>query len=254
MYHVHESSDNRLSSVTVAASDESLVVAAQNGEHWAYVELCRRYRKLMFGIVQRITRNSHDTEDILQDAWMRGFVHIRTFNGRAAFPTWLSRIAINSALMMIRKSHWRMEASLDDYGDLDVSVRLEIAEPLYGPEETLLRKERQLLVRKAIKSLPPRLRRVVELRQYIDASLKEMAAITGISVPAIKSRLVRAKRALRKHLEQDIGNQYQPLEISQLAGLCKSVPSTGNNLHLSGCRTNELPRKSREREPWLDKQ
>ena len=202
MYHVSESSDNQLSGVTVAASDESLVVTAQNGGHWAYVELCRRYRKLMFGIVQRITRNSHDTEDVLQDAWMRGFVHIKTFDGRAAFSTWLGRIAINSALMMVRKSRWRMEASLDDYGDLDVSSRLEIVERSYGPEETLLRKERQLRLRQAIKRLPPRLRRVVELRQYIDASLKEIATITGISVPAIKSRLARARRALRRHLEQ----------------------------------------------------
>ena len=254
MYHVPESSDNQLSGLTVAASDELLVVIAQNGSHWAYVELCRRYRKLMFGIVQRITRNSHDTEDILQDAWMRGFVHIRTFDGRAAFPTWLSRIAINSALMMIRQSHWRMEASLDDYSDHEVSGRLEIVEPSYGPEETLLCKERQLLIRKAIKSLPPRLRRVIELRQYIDASLKEMAAITGISVSAIKSRLARARYALRKHLEQDIENQYQPSKTSKVIGLFKSIPSTGNNLHLSGCRTDDLPRKLRKREPWLDKQ
>ena len=202
MYHVPETSDNQLPGVTVAASDESLVVTAQNGGHWAYVELCGRYRKLMFGIVQRITRNSQDTEDVLQDAWMRGFIHIRTFDGRAAFSTWLARIAINSALMMVRKRRWRMEASLDDCGDPDVSGRLEVVEPSYGPEETLLRKERQLLVRQAIESLPPSLRRVVELRQSIDASLKEMATITGISVPATKSRLARARCVLRKRLEQ----------------------------------------------------
>ena len=201
MYPLPESSDHQVPGA-IRASDESLVEMAQNGEHWAYVELCGRYRELMFCIVQRITRNSHDTEDVLQEAWMRGFVHIRRFDGRAAFSTWLTRIAINSALMMLRKRRWHKETSLDDQKDSDVSGRLEITEPSNGPEATLLRKERLLLVRQAIDGLPPSLRRVAELRQLMDGSLKEMATLTGISVPATKSRLARARFAIRKHLEK----------------------------------------------------
>jgi RNA polymerase sigma-70 factor, ECF subfamily len=201
LYPLPGTSDHQVPAATTA-SDESLLETAQNGGHWAYVELCGRYRELMFCIVHRITKNSHDTEDVLQDAWMRGFVHIRTFDGRAAFSTWLTRIAINSALMMLRKRRWHLEASLDDQKDSDVSGRLEIAEPSDGPEDTLLRKERLLLVRQAIDGLPPSLRRVAELRQSTDGSLKEMATLTGISVPATKSRLARARFALRKHLEK----------------------------------------------------
>src|SRR5580704_12567839 len=106
VYPLLRTSDHQVPGATIA-SDESLVETAQNGGHWAYVELCGRYRESMFRIVQRITKNSHDTEDVLQDAWMRGFVHIRTFDGRAAFSTWITRIAINSALMMLRKRRWR---------------------------------------------------------------------------------------------------------------------------------------------------
>jgi len=201
VYPSPESSDHQVPGA-IRASDESLVGMAQNGEHRAYVELCGRYRELIFCIVQRITRNSHDTEDVLQEAWMRGFVHIRTFDGRAAFSTWLTRIAINSALMMLRKRRWHVEASLDDQKDSEVSGRLEIVEPSNGPEDTLLCKERLLLVRQAIDGLPPSLRRVAELRQSTDGSLKEMATLTGISVPATKSRLARARFALRKHLEE----------------------------------------------------
>ena len=201
MYPSPENSDHQVPGA-IRASDESLVEMAQNGEHWAYVELCGRYRELMFCIVQRITRNSHDTEDVLQEAWMRGFIHIRTFDGRAAFSTWLTRIAINAALMMLRKRHRHLEASLDDQKDSDVSGRLEIVEPSNGPEDTLLHKERQLLVRQAIDGLPPTLRRVAELRQSTGGSLKEVAALTGISVPATKSRLARARYALREHLEK----------------------------------------------------
>lgn len=186
----------------MAASDESLVEAAQNGAHSAYVELCGRHREPMFGIVQRITKNSHDTEDALQDAWMRGFVHIRTFDRRAAFSTWLTRIAINSALMMLRKKRWYLETSLDDPKDSDVSGRLEIVEPSNGPEAALLCKERLLMIRQAIDVLPPSLRSVAELRHSTDRSLKEIATLTGISVPAAKSRLARARFALRKHLKQ----------------------------------------------------
>jgi RNA polymerase sigma-70 factor, ECF subfamily len=201
VYPLPGTSDHQMP-VVATASDESLVEIAQNGGHWAYVELCGRHRKLMLRTVQRITKNSHDTEDVLQDAWMRGFVHIRTFDGRAAFSTWLTRIAINSALMMLRKRRWHLEAPLDDQKDSDVSARWEIVEPSHGPEDALLRKERLLLVRRAIDGLPPSLRLVAELRQSTDGSLKEMATLTGISVPAAKSRLARARFALRKHLEQ----------------------------------------------------
>ena len=196
------SKDDPLPGVMMSASDESLVEIAQDGAHWAYIELCGRHRELMFDIVQRITKNCHDTEDVLQDAWMRGFVHIRTFDGRAAFSTWLTRIAINSALMMLRKRRWHLEDSLDDDSASDAGNRTEILESSYGPEETLIRRERQLMVRQAIKTLPPSLRCVAELRQSTDISLKEMATITGISVPATKSRIARARCALRKHLEQ----------------------------------------------------
>jgi RNA polymerase sigma-70 factor (ECF subfamily) len=201
LYPLPGTSDHQISAATTG-SDESLVKIAQNGEHWAYVELCGRYRELMFCIVQRITKNSHDTEDVLQEAWMSGFVHIRTFDGRAAFSTWLTRIAINSALMMLRKRRWHLEASLDDHESLDVNAWLEIVEPSYGPEEALLRREKLLRVRQAIDGLPPSLRKVAELRQSTDGSLKEMATLTGISVPATKSRLARARFALRKHLEK----------------------------------------------------
>ena len=113
LYLLPGTRDHQMPGATTA-SDESLVETAQNGEHWAYVELFGRYRDLISCVVQRITKNSHDTEDVLQDAWMRGFVHIRRFDGRAAFSTWLTRIAINSALMMLRKRRWHKETSLDD--------------------------------------------------------------------------------------------------------------------------------------------
>jgi RNA polymerase sigma-70 factor, ECF subfamily len=183
-------------------SDESLVVRAQNGECWAYTELCRRHRVLVSSIVQRITKNSHDTEDVLQDCWMKAFVHIKTFDGRSSFSTWLTRIAINSALMILRKRRWHLEASLDDQGDADLMRPLEVAEPSDDPEEYLIRLERQLRVRRAIQGLPPSLRKVTEIRQSLDISVQELAAMTGLSISAAKSRLRRARIALREPLQR----------------------------------------------------
>src|SRR5271156_3763457 len=183
------------------ASDEFLVATAQNGGNWAYAELCERYRPLMFHIVHRITRNSHDTEDVIQDALMKAFVHIRTFDGRSAFSTWLTRIAINCALMLIRKRGCHQEDSLDDHGDTRRRGLLEIVEPAHNPEEHYIRIERQLRVRQAIRRLSPTLRNVAEIRQSQDGSIKEIAMIAGLSVSATKSRLRRARLALRQSLE-----------------------------------------------------
>jgi RNA polymerase sigma-70 factor (ECF subfamily) len=183
-----------------AVCDNSLVAAAQGGAHHAYVELCLRHREMVFRTVQRITRNREDSEDVLQESWMRGFVNIRKFDGRSAFSTWLTRIAINAALMLLRKRRGIHEQSLDDHLEPDHPRIREIQEPSENPEARLLVREEQLLVRRAIRRLPPRLRLVVELRQAQEGSIQEIAVVAGISVAATKSRLLRAKLALRRPL------------------------------------------------------
>ena len=91
-------------------SEAQLVTWARNGEQLACAELCRRHREKVLGVVWRITRNLDDAEDVLQDSWMRAFTHIGTFDGRSAFSTWVTRIAINSALGMIKKSGKHIES------------------------------------------------------------------------------------------------------------------------------------------------
>jgi RNA polymerase sigma-70 factor (ECF subfamily) len=148
-------------------SDSSLVVAAQSGVHQAYVELCLRHREMVFRTVHRITRNLEDAEDVLQESWMRGFMHIRAFDGRSAFSTWLTRIAINAALMLLRKRRSVHEYSLDQTLEPNHPRIPEIQEPGQNPEER---------------------------------SIEDIAAVAGISVAATKSRLLRAKVALRRPL------------------------------------------------------
>ena len=101
----------------MTTSDALLATEARNGDDLAYAELCRRHREMVFRTVLRITRNMDDAEDIVQDSWMRGFTHIGTFDGRSEFSTWVTRIAINSALTMIRRRRTKKEYSLDDPSD-----------------------------------------------------------------------------------------------------------------------------------------
>jgi RNA polymerase sigma factor (sigma-70 family) len=185
-----------------AASDVLLVTWAKNGEHLAYVELCRRHREMVFRVALKITRNRGDAEDVLQDSWMRALTHIGSFDGRSTFSTWVTRIAINSALMILRKRRTRREFSLDDPIDPGDCRVTEILEPSRNPEERCLETERIRLVRQAIKRLPSKLRTAIEICQAQDGSLSDLAMLAGVSLPTMKSRLLRAKLKLREPLSR----------------------------------------------------
>jgi RNA polymerase sigma-70 factor (ECF subfamily) len=130
-------------------------------------------------------------------------VHVKDFQERSSFPTWLTRIAINSALMILRKKRGCFEIPID--GPDDSTGNYERWEPralTEDPESRYVRRERERLLREAILRLPQVFRDVVELRQAREYSTQEIAQALGISVPAVKSRLSRAKSALRTSLLQ----------------------------------------------------
>jgi RNA polymerase sigma factor (sigma-70 family) len=197
-----ESGLGRSASSLTNTSDALLATAARNGDHLAYVELCRRHREMVFRTVLRITRNIDDAEDILQDSWMRAFAHIGTFDGRSEFSTWVTRIAINSALTMLRRRRTKKECSLDDPVDSENCKVKEMSEPSRNPEERCLETERIRLVRQAIKRLPSKLRTAIEIRQAQDGSVSDLAMLAGVSLPTMKSRLVRARLRLREPLSK----------------------------------------------------
>jgi RNA polymerase sigma-70 factor, ECF subfamily len=182
-----------------AATDDVLVVAAKSGNHPAFVELWKRYSNIAFKMAYRIMGNRDDAEDVIQDAWMKAYAHLETFDGRAKFSTWLTRIAINSALMALRRRRARPEASMEIM-DGETWQPREIADPAKDVEELYARHEKVEHLRQAICGLKPALRDVVEIHQSIDGSVKEIAELAGISVAATKSRLLRARSILRRSL------------------------------------------------------
>lgn len=180
-------------------SDEMLVSMAKSGDANAFVELSKRHAGKVFQAAYRITRNRQDAEDALQDSFLKAFMHVKDFQERSSFSTWLTRIAMNSALMMLRKKRHGFEISIDSAdGHAGNFETCELRSPIENPESRYVRREREL--REAIVRLPQVFRDVVELRQAREYSTREIAQALGISVPAVKSRLSRAKSALRTSL------------------------------------------------------
>jgi RNA polymerase sigma-70 factor (ECF subfamily) len=182
-----------------AATDEVLVGAAKLGDRPAFAELWERYSNTAFKVAYRITKNRDDAEDVIQDAWMKAYVHLTTFDGRAKFSTWLTRIVINSGLMTLRRKRSHLETSME-ITDGKTWQQWEIADHTKDVEELYARQERIERLKRAICRLQPTLRNVVEIHQSNDRSVKEIADLAGLSVAATKSRLLRARRALRKDL------------------------------------------------------
>jgi len=165
----------------------------------SFDELIAPHAKKIFRTAYRITRNREDAEDAMQDALLQSFLHFEDFDGRAAFGTWLTRIAINSSLMILRKRRNARTVPLDGASDPEDSKAFqEVRDPAPDAEERHLQKERETTLRHAINALRPSLRSVVELGHLGERSMRETAEIIGVSVSAAKARLFHARKALRK--------------------------------------------------------
>jgi len=183
--------------VKVSAQEEKLLSAAMAGHEWAFIELCySHFRRILFTLY-RITKNREDAEDVFQDSVLKAFVHFGDFNRASSFATWLTRISVNSALMILRKRRVRPEVSTDAPIDESASpLQWEIADRSPNPEEYCIQSENRRRLHSAISKLPPSYRRAFEIRLRSDRSLKEIAEEVGITIAATKSRLMRARKAL----------------------------------------------------------
>ena len=180
-------------------AEKSLVEAAKGGHSTAFGTLCERHAQQLLRAAHRITRNREDSEDAVQDALLRAFVHLRDFDGRSSFSTWLTRIAINSALMILRKKRTSLESAMvgaDDFGPDGPGY--EVPDRAPNPERRYAQSEEERILKRAIHSLRPSLREVVEIQQLQERSMRETARAMCISVGAAKGRLFHAKAALRK--------------------------------------------------------
>jgi RNA polymerase sigma-70 factor, ECF subfamily len=185
-----------------AGTDETTLVAqSREGDTRAFGELVRRYEGKIFRLAQHVTQNREDAEDVLQETFMKAYEHLDQFKGDSKFYTWIVRIAVNQALMKLRRRKTDKSVSLDETIDTgEDTVMREIAAWDEDPEQQFSREELGGILDTAIQSLEPPYRSVFVLRDIEELSTEETAEALGLSVPAVKSRLLRARLQLREKL------------------------------------------------------
>jgi RNA polymerase sigma-70 factor (ECF subfamily) len=178
-----------------------LVEKARKGDAGSFSLLLRRYEGKIFRLAMNITQNREDAEDVLQEAFLKAYEHLDQFQGNSRFYTWIVRIAVNQALMKLRKRRSDRAVSLDEQIDTgeDTVVR-EIAAWDPDPEERFSREELHGILTGAIDELSPIYRTVFTLRDVDGLSTEETAEVLDLTVPAVKSRLLRARLQLRDKL------------------------------------------------------
>jgi RNA polymerase sigma-70 factor, ECF subfamily len=192
--------------------DTLLVLAACSGDSYAFVKLSKPHSKRVLLTLYRITKNWQDAEDALQEALMKAFLHLDSFQGKANFSTWFTSIAVNSALMLLRKRRNVLEIALDNPDEVGAYPELNLKDSRDNPEQCFERQQRSNLIQSGILQLPPALRKVVELHHSKDLSNKEIAQCLGISLAATKSRLLRARKALRIYVQREAGRSPTRVE------------------------------------------
>ncbi|MBV9342746.1 MAG: sigma-70 family RNA polymerase sigma factor [Acidobacteria bacterium] len=185
-------------------SDElALVQAARAGDVGAFEELVRRYDRNIFRIAQHITQNREDAEDVVQDAFFKAYSNLNQFQGQSKFYTWLVRIAVNEALMKLRRRRPERTVSLDeDVKTEDDTVPREVADWSPNPEQQYTQAELREILDRTIHGLPASFRTVFVLRDVEGLSTEETAEALDLSIPAVKSRLLRARLQLRSRLSK----------------------------------------------------
>jgi RNA polymerase sigma-70 factor, ECF subfamily len=183
--------------------DVALVARAKAGDTPAFEQLVRQYDRQIYRTALHITQNREDAEDITQDVFFKAFQKLEQFQGNSKFSTWLVRIAVNESLMRLRRRKTSKTVSMDqDVETEEGAIPRDFAEWRPNPEQIFSQSELGDILRKTIAGLPPGFRTVFTLRDIENLSTEETAEALGLSVPAVKSRLLRARLQLRERLSR----------------------------------------------------
>jgi RNA polymerase sigma-70 factor (ECF subfamily) len=200
----HQYADAQRLNIASRGEEAILVLASRNGDPHAFEILVGRYQRRILAVARRFTRNREDAEDIAQQSFQKAFIHLRKFEGKSCFSTWLTRIAINEALMLLRRGRGLREVSIDDLsGNEETAVWLEMADSRAGPESAFLQNEQIRILSEAMDKLTPGIRTAIELRELGELSTKEAARVMGVSAAAVKARVFHGRKKLHQVLMRE---------------------------------------------------
>jgi RNA polymerase sigma-70 factor (ECF subfamily) len=187
----------------VPERDAALVAAAKTGDGRAFELLVRRNEGKIFSLAQRMTRNREDAEDVVQQSFQKAFINLKKFEGHSLFSTWLTRIAINEALMLLRRKRGSREVPIAESSTEDgAALPLDFPDSGPNPEDSCLQREQERILCAAVNELKPGLRKAIELRELGELSTGETAQVMGLSVGAVKARVFHGRRKLRQTLKR----------------------------------------------------
>jgi RNA polymerase sigma-70 factor, ECF subfamily len=189
---------------TSKSSDEALVAATKRGDTLAFEELVLRHKQRVLAVAQRITNNREDAEDVAQESFHKAFVHLDAFQEKSRFSTWLTRIAMNEAFMLLRRRRGFLEVLPESPDDGVESGSEVFVDRNPNPEESCWRRERTQLLTEAINRLGPTIRGAILLRDIEERSIQETARILGASITAVKARVFQGRRKLRQSMHRGL--------------------------------------------------
>jgi RNA polymerase sigma-70 factor (ECF subfamily) len=185
-------------------SDIELINRALSGDQQAYCDILKRYRAPLYNLLYRMVRDKMETEDLVQEAFIKAFGSLDTFNDEYAFSTWLYKIAINNCIDHFRKRKLKTFSLDKPIDSQDGEIRREFPDATYQPDKALLSKEKDKLIEEAIQSLPEKYRISIVLRHSEDKSYEEISEILKIPLGTVKARIFRAREMLKKQLKNKL--------------------------------------------------
>ena len=185
-------------------SDGALVAATKRGDTQAFEELVLRHKQRVLAVAQRITNNWEDSEDVAQESFHKAFLHLDGFQEKSRFSTWLTRIAMNEAFMLLRRRRGVVEVLPENPDDGMNSSSEAFVDQSPNPEESCSQRERKQLLTEAINRLGPAIRTTILLRDIEERSIKETAQILGTSITAVKARIFQGRRKLRDSVHRGL--------------------------------------------------
>jgi len=215
----------------IPGGEMTLVAAAKNGNRKAFEILVKRHQQRIFFVARRITRRREDAEDVVQQSLQKAFTHLGKFEGRSAFSTWLTRIAVTEALMFLRRGRSQREVFIDDLnGNEETTATLEVPDSSPDPEAIYSQREQVEMLSSAMNELSPGLRKAIQLHELDERSSEETAQIMGISVGALKGRMFHGRRKLRDRLKRIVEQGWRSER--------KNSRSVGSTRHVSQGQVN----------------
>lgn len=184
--------------------DFAIIARAIDGDQRAYQELMNRYRSQIYSLMYRMVHSSAESEDLVQEAFMKAFTSLRNFNYEYAFSTWLYKIATNNCIDHLRKKKLQTLSIDAPIAYKDTSYHIEIPDLTYYPEKEMMRNERSSIIKVAIDELPEKYKTVIFLRHSEELSYEEIAAMLKIPIGTVKARIFRAREMLNKFLKGKI--------------------------------------------------